>query len=383
MKQYKKYKTGEVFILEHQLSTREKKILDKFLLYCSGTAGERKLNNIKTKILQIRDISQVPYDQWNLDTLREFNSVLKKSTVAAATKNDTRRVLKRFLREQYPDWSKRFKDLKDIKQEYEVNEKRVNANTIFNSEELEKLLRGTDSLKLKSLIILMYESGARPGEVLSLRWEDIDLGKKEVKLTSTKNKKVRVNPLDKSIIHLKRYKQEYPFENITPKDYVFPSKTDRKKPIAVTYFSGLFRDIAKRTIGRNAHPNLIRHTRSTELQKKLTPKVYEKFMDHSIKMATRYSHLDKDDVREAMIEHFYNVEEITEEQKEDIEKLKEKIKSLETNHDIKLKALMRYNYLTYKLQEGKINSEEKKELKQMNLIMAGKGKPAKHPVPPR
>jgi len=38
-------------------------------------------------------------------------------------------------------------------------------------------------------------------------------------------------------------------------------------------------------------------------------------MDHSIETATRYSHLNKDDVRDAMFKNVYEVEEISEEER--------------------------------------------------------------------
>ena len=64
---------------------------------------------------------------------------------------------------------------------------------------------------------------------------------------------------------------------------------------------------------------LIRHTRATELQKVLTGKIYEKFMDHSLQTATRYSHFKDKDVRDAMFKEVYDVEDITEEKKHELE----------------------------------------------------------------
>ncbi len=320
-KQYSKYKAGELFVVKSNLSTKDKGILNKFMVFCGGTAGEKKLKIIEGKMLQIIDVSQIPYDKWNLDKLREFLAILKKSDLSKATKNDIKKILKRFLKEYYEDWSKQFKGLQDIKGESDINEERVNANTIFTAEELEKIIRTAENLRFKALIMLMYESGGRPQEILSLRWKDINLEKGEVKLHSTKNNTIRINPIKESVIHLERYKQEYPFPNVSPNDFIFPAPKNRKEHFSVSYLSNLFNTLIKKALGRNSFPYVLRHTRATELQKKLPPKVYEKFMDHSIDTATRYSHLDKDDVREIMLEKVYHIEELTEKENKRIKKL--------------------------------------------------------------
>jgi len=329
---FPKYKTGELIISESKLNKKDKDILNKFLIYCGGTAGEKKLKNIKIIMLKIRDVSEIDYDKWDLDILRVFLALLNKSKeISKATKNGVKKVLKRFLKENYSDWSEKFKGLKDIKGENDMNQKKLNANTILTPEDLEKIIRKAESLKYKALIMLLYESGARPSEVLNLKWKDINLDKKEVSLFSTKNKTMRVNPIQESILHLKRYKQEYPFLDVVPNDYVFPSPNKREEPFSNAYFDLILNKLSKKAIGRNIYPYILRHTRATELQKKLPPKIYEKFMDHSIEMATRYSHLDKDDVREVLLEKVYHIEELTKEETDKIKRLEMQIEKIKKN----------------------------------------------------
>ena len=61
------------------LSDSEKQIVDDFLNFCSITAGERRLKDIQTNILQFRDILEKPFDAISLLDLREFLAVLNKS----------------------------------------------------------------------------------------------------------------------------------------------------------------------------------------------------------------------------------------------------------------------------------------------------------------
>jgi len=136
---FPKYKTGELIISESKLNKKDKDILNKFLIYCGGTAGEKKLKNIKIIMLKIRDVSEIDYDKWDLDILRVFLALLNKSKeISKATKNGVKKVLKRFLKENYSDWSEKFKGLKDIKGENDMNQKKLNANTILTPEDLER-----------------------------------------------------------------------------------------------------------------------------------------------------------------------------------------------------------------------------------------------------
>ncbi len=321
-----KHRHGELMLVKDRLNSKEKKILGDYVIYLNGGACEQKVRIVERQLLMIRDISGVSYDKWDLTKLRKFLAVLNKSELANATKNDIKKHFKRFLKEQYEDWSLRFRNLKDIRCGKDVNVEKINANTILQPGELEKLIRGVETLKFKALIILLYESGARPKEVLTARWKDLDLENGDIQLISTKNKTARNNPIKESIIHLRRFKQEYPYPDVQPNDFIFPSQTDRKEHFSVNYFSVVFRKLSIKVLGRALFPYILRHTRATELQKVLTPKIYEKFMDHSIEMASRYSHLNKDDVREQLLEKVYHIEEPTEKEKEGIKTLKKEMR---------------------------------------------------------
>ena len=50
-----------------------------YLTYRGGTAGEKKLANIERIMLQIYDISNISYMDWNLEKLREFLAILKRA----------------------------------------------------------------------------------------------------------------------------------------------------------------------------------------------------------------------------------------------------------------------------------------------------------------
>jgi len=325
-KEYPNYSKGFQDLITKSMKPKDKIILKDFLDYCKISAGEKKIKNIQRTMLQIFDVSEIGYNDWDLKLLRAFLVVLKNSNKSPATRNDIKKVLKRFLIEQYKDSSERFNRFRDIKTENANNIEKINPDTIPTAKEVEELVRRAESLRWRSLIYLLYETGARPSEILTARWEDLDLEKGEVKLRSTKNKTLRYLPLKDSIIHLKRHHQEFTYSDVTKKDYLYPSPTKRDRPLSLQSVNNYFRELGTRAIKKHFFAYMLRHLRSTELiskvkEGKLNPLINEKFMDHSFEVAKKtYEHMSKDEVRKAMFEEIYKIKELTPQQREDYNK---------------------------------------------------------------
>lgn len=314
-----------------KLKSKDKEILNKFLKLCAGSCGDKKVKNVERSLLQVYDITEVSFDKWNIDILRDFLAVLNKSKYSNSTKNDTKKYLKRFLKEQYDDWNIRFKGFKDssMKQKDEVNHQKLNPTTMIKPEEFELLIRGCDSFRWRAYVSLSYESAGRPEEILKLKWSDINFERAEVKLHSSKTRNVRVNVLKDCIIHLKQYKQEYPYPDVRANDYVFPSPRNRNKPLTLASVHSFLKRLGEQKLNRPIFPYLFRHTRLSFLMKKLSGKSYEKFSDHSIETAIKhYSHLSNEDVREEMFEKVFKIEELTKEETQKIKKLEKEVEGL-------------------------------------------------------
>ena len=136
---------------------------------------------------------------------------------------------------------------------------------------------------------------------------------------------------------MQRYKQEYPFENVTEKDFIFPS-SKREKPINYEVVSSYIKKLGKQ-INKRVFPYLFRHTRLQEIRGKMSVEAYEKIAGHSIETALEhYGHLDNGDAKEEMLSKVYNIKELTPQEKDEIKKLKEKIKVLAEGIDLSLKG---------------------------------------------
>ena len=326
-KTFPKYNKRSLKPLFDKFKPKDKKLLEDFLVHCGGTAGKTTINKYRSVLTKICDVFGGDLDKIDLKRLREFLNTLNQSNLLPPTKNEIKKVLKRFLRETYEDWFSRFKELKDIKTENDINQNKINSNTILREGEIEQLVRGAENLRYKATIMLFYETAGRPEEILKLKWKDVNLKNGDVKLHSSKTGNIRVNPIQKSVIHLKRFKEEWPYMNVSPDDFVFVSPQDRTKHISGVACGKVIKLLGQKVLKRDIFLYLIRHSRLTELQKVLPAKVYEKFADHSIETATRYSHLDKEDIRKAMFDMVYDVEEISDEKKHELELKFEKVAS--------------------------------------------------------
>ena len=235
---------------------------------------------------------------------------MNNSTYSEHTKNDYKKVFKRFLKWYYKDlkmvegdkvkFGFRLASDKKVR-----NKKKINKNTLVKPKELEKLIRTADSLKWKSIVSLMYEGALRPCEIRILKWVNLDfddnLNLCRVHIISPKTKDDRYIPVRDCILHLKRWKAEYSFPDRTEEDYIFPSQFDKSKPMGEGVITEMFKRLCIKGKLRHIFPYLLRHSRLYEIQKSLPEKLSCKFGGHSSKASEFYNSLDNDDVEESML----------------------------------------------------------------------------------
>lgn len=77
------------------------------------------------------------------------------------------------------------------------------------------------------LVVLALSTGARHGELINLRWQNVDLQRKVITLHDTKNKERRVLPL---VHHAFELMQQHNKVKWVGSDLVFPSPLDTTKP---------------------------------------------------------------------------------------------------------------------------------------------------------
>lgn len=357
---------NRMYILEEKLSQEDSKVLEKFMDYCRLGAGEEKVLQRRRYALQFLDIAQIPFKKFNQKIIEGIYVLIKNSDREVAGKNEAIKNLKFFVR-----WLKNnenlVKNLKPIPRTEGYNSRKINPNTLISDEEIEGLIRACENLKEKCMIALQIECGLRPHELLNLKWKDIkingDVG--ELNVYSSKTKRSRVIPFKTSLIHLNRWKQEYLYNDRTQEDYLFPNSTDRNKPHYQGFLSYLYRKLQKKTRGRHIYPYLARHTKLTQINKRVPSKVASAYGGHSEKTAQVYTHLTDSDISEVILENIYNIKEPQIQKRKELEgeikKLNEKLDNSEKNYlHLALEFdLLKREILEEKLKSKKINKETK------------------------
>ncbi len=286
-----------------------------FLEYCGISATESTLKKISHKIVYIDKYFKGKLSNLTLKDVHRFLSHLNKQKYATSTKNDFIKAFKRFLKWKYKDWNIRFNALEDAKANSR-DQRKLSKEDLLTPDEMRIILNSIDSLKYKTLLLLFQETACRPEEILKLKWKEIDFNKKEIKLHSSKTDKTRHIPINESIPHLNRYREECFYEPPRANDKLFSMSNN-----AILDF--LNRTEKKLKFKKHLYPYLWRHSVLTRMIKQLSPKVYEMYSGHSLETGMKiYAHLDNDDLREELNNKIYKIEEITKKDNEEIKKIK-------------------------------------------------------------
>lgn len=320
--EYPKYAQGESLEIEKKLLQKDKQILRDFIKICSINAGAGKLEKIKRHLLQLYDITELPLGKQTKDSVNSFLIVLNKSNRSVWTKNEIKCYLKKFLRWYYKD----LEMIENISYDNKNIAHKITENNLIEEKDIEKMLRFAESFKEKAFLFLSFETGARPQELVELKWRDIKFEDKyaDITLFSNKTKESRTFPVMKSKEFLWEWKQNYSYPNVSSKDYVFPSRW-REKHLTTTALNKMLRRIAKNSgLDKDVWNYLFRHSRATRLYEELPQQMVEKLMGHK-NMAKVYAHISSKKVREAMLNKIYNIEELTPEEKDKIKRLEKEI----------------------------------------------------------
>lgn len=313
--------------IEENLTPKDKKIFLDYMAFLSTTASKRKMIDYRLYFLQFIDIIQKPLDKLTPKDVTAFWGLVNQDDKREpTTKAYIQITIKRFVKWFY------HKDLgmrdliEGLKIKHRlVNEQKINKNTLLTNQEIESLIRSATDIKSKTQIVLLSETAGRPCEIRTAKWKQVNFDNKTISLYSSKTKKSRELPINSAINHLRRWKKENPFKDITDEDYIFPSPRDRTKPIGEFEFGYWIRNLGKKAgISRPIYSYLFRHTQLTNLKRKGVDDLDRKaFAGHSStsKMQGIYVTMDDRDMQEAIKNKLYAVQELTPEKITELENM--------------------------------------------------------------
>ena len=178
-----------------------------------------------------------------------------------------------------------------------------NIPLYLTDDKLGLVLAQVKNQTIQDILEFGFLTGCRQGEILGLRWTNVDFGEGLVKIANsseflTKSKKERLIPMSKRLREL--LERRLP-ESPTPETFVF-GKTDTSK-YSGNYISRRFKAaVTKAGLDKRLHFHSLRHSTATELIRRNAPvAVVQKLLGHSnISTTMIYTHVTNDDVMEAL-----------------------------------------------------------------------------------
>jgi len=229
------------------------------------------------RLLALVDVSSLSKDHIQAYLLW----LLQKKGYSEAHLHTTINAIK-FYFEKVEGRTKEFYDLPRPKKPYKLP-------NVLAEEEIISLIKKTENLKHKTLLMASYAAGLRVSELVSLKISDIDSKRMLIYLRAAKGKKDRVVPLSKLLLEtLREYVRQY-----KPKNYVFEGERGGE-PYSKRSAQEVLRAAKKRAgIQKSGSIHLLRHSYATHLLESGTDIRYiQAFLGHnSLKTTMRYTHV--------------------------------------------------------------------------------------------
>lgn len=256
-----------------------------------------------------------------LYTLQSIAKLFNKSFEKAA-KDDIVDIVRKIEEKDYSDWTKHdFKVVIKIfyrwlrkADEYPDEVKWIKARVrngnllpeeILTEDDIKKLVECATSLRDKAFILVLYESGCRIGEILTLRIRNVqfdDYGAVLIVSGKTGDRRVRIIA---SAPKLSAWLEHHPLrENTDAPLWVTVGTRTKNEVLGYGAAKAMLTDVAvKAGIKKRVYPHLFRHSRATFLANFLTEAQLKQHFGwvQSSGMASTYVHLSGRDVDNALL----------------------------------------------------------------------------------
>jgi site-specific recombinase XerD len=131
-----------------------------------------------------------------------------------------------------------------------------------SADEVKSLIESVSNVKHKTLIMLLYTSGVRREELLSLRWNALNRKQKKIRVLAGKGAKDREVPLtDSAIKQLETYCKAYKLNCKNSEDFIFLGASGGK--YSASSMEQLVRRYSEKAIGKAISPHDLRHAFAT------------------------------------------------------------------------------------------------------------------------
>jgi len=298
-----------------KLGNGEKSKIKQFLDYLENV-DELSYNRLYFHAINLRTLGETmgePFISPNSNDVIEALAKLRKRDLSEWTIEGYKATLKRFY-----NWLGKSEVVKDIKfkSKSKINYKKK-PDWRISQEEVDLLIASCDNARDKAIISLLYDSGMRIGELLTLRIKDVvfdNYGMRTMVSGKTGVRNVRV--IGDSIGYVKGWLNVHP-DTFNPDAWLFcgighdmNGRPNTGESMFHQQIYAMFRKVKNRAVSKGfpknkrLNPHKFRHNRATELAPKLPPLVLDKEMGWNMdsKMPAVYVHLNDEEVDNAYLE---------------------------------------------------------------------------------
>ena len=253
------------------------------------------------------DVTKDDIDKLVYDIMTKYS----KNGQESHTTWDHKKILKIFFR-----WLKfGFRNFQDVGNPPETDKVKMKSvknkiirEQLLTDDDLVLLLRSSRNPRDKAMISVAYESGCRPGELLSLKVKHVKIDQYGAMLSVDGKTGARNIRIVKSVPHLMQWIDVHPWKNNSnaPLWPVINAGKRFGKPMdSETWRHQLQDTIYRSGISKRIFPNLFRHTAATNAANYMTESQLRKRQGWTSesKMPSIYVHLVNADVDEAYLKH--------------------------------------------------------------------------------
>jgi len=304
---YDRRLTGALSILDGDKEVFEKnrKKIKEFLEYirAEGLSTPRQVRYVYV----LRKVSKVLGKEFRRTTKTDMVTVvseLEKQDTAYDTKLSEKQCIKRFykwLRNTEDDYPPEVKWMKAKRN----NNHKVLPEHLLTEDEVKKLAEACQNQRDRALILVLYETGCRVGEILTLRVGDVQFDQHGAIMVV----KGKTGPRRVRIIFSAKALTEWLNHHHAKLDLEAPLWTsfesaNSTKPLEYYAFRKMLSVTAKRVgIGKRVNPHSFRHARASNLANVLTEAQMKEYLGWvgDSRMASTYVHLSGRNIDNALL----------------------------------------------------------------------------------
>jgi integrase/recombinase XerD len=295
----------KVSIKKSEISEKNKKIISDYETHLVITDISmprviKYLQSLKTIALNMK----VDFDKVTKKDIEAFISFIQTKNYAENTKKDFKVTLKKFYKwlrntgDVFPE------EVRWLKANIKVNLTKL-PQDLITEKEAYCIMDHAPSIRDKALISVLYESGARIGEIGIMQIKDVEFDKQGILVSICGKTGARKIRLISSTSYLSNWLSMHPFKD-DRQAYVWinTGNYNRGKMLKYANIGKMLRQTAvKAGIKKRVNPHNFRHSRATMLAKHLTESQLKNYLGwvQSSKMAGVYVHMSGRDTDNAIL----------------------------------------------------------------------------------